>query len=102
MKKTKRKNWDGLCHNYNDQCDEGVCWCQYDEGVAETKEMYKCPSYFDDDNVLRDCSCGKCGKDNICAYCGENKQENPLKHIAEVAEFLQKQIRECQKILNKL
>ena len=37
MKKTKRKNWDNLCHNYNDQCDEDVCWCQYDEGVDKMK-----------------------------------------------------------------
>ena len=24
------------------------------------KEMYKCPSYYDDSNILQDCSCGKC------------------------------------------
>lgn len=23
-------------------------------------EQYKCPSWFDDNNILRDCSCGKC------------------------------------------
>lgn len=23
-------------------------------------EQYLCPSYFDDDGILQDCSCGKC------------------------------------------
>lgn len=27
-------------------------------------EQYKCPSYYDDDGLLRDCKCGKCGYDN--------------------------------------
>lgn len=25
-------------------------------------DQYKCPSYYDDDNILRDCTCGKCGE----------------------------------------
>jgi len=37
----------------------------------------------------------------ICVYCGENKWINPLKHIAEIAEFLKEQIEECQKILKE-
>ena len=28
----------------------------------EEKEMYKCQSYYDDDNILQDCTCGKCGE----------------------------------------
>jgi len=24
------------------------------------KDQYKCQSYYDDDNILRDCTCGKC------------------------------------------
>ena len=24
------------------------------------KDQYKCHSYYDDDNILRDCTCGKC------------------------------------------
>jgi len=27
-----------------------------------TQEQYKCQSYYDDANVLRDCTCGKCEK----------------------------------------
>lgn len=23
-------------------------------------DMFRCPSYYDDDGVLRDCQCGKC------------------------------------------
>jgi hypothetical protein len=26
-----------------------------------TTDRYKCPSYYDDNNILRDCTCGKCG-----------------------------------------
>ena len=26
-------------------------------------KQYKCPSYYDDDGVLRDCTCGKCSKE---------------------------------------
>lgn len=25
-------------------------------------EMYLCPSYYDDNNILQDCECGKCEK----------------------------------------
>ena len=25
-------------------------------------EQYKCQSYYDDNNVLTDCTCGKCGE----------------------------------------
>lgn len=39
--------------------------------------------------------CSEC----ICAHCGEYKWENRKKHIAEVAEFLQSKIEECQKII---
>lgn len=31
------------------------------------KEQYKCKSYYDDNNVLRDCACDK---------CWENKYDN--------------------------
>ena len=30
----------------------------------EEKEMYKCQSYYDDDNILQDCTCGKCGEES--------------------------------------
>jgi hypothetical protein len=26
-------------------------------------EMYKCQSYYDDTNILRDCTCGKCSQE---------------------------------------
>jgi hypothetical protein len=38
-------------------------------------------------------------KSQECSFCGLNKFEDPWKHIAEIAKFLQKQIKECQKIL---
>jgi len=28
--------------------------------VTDEVETYQCPSYYDDDNVLQDCTCGKC------------------------------------------
>lgn len=28
--------------------------------VDEVVEQYACPSYFDDDNVLQSCECGRC------------------------------------------
>lgn len=27
---------------------------------TQETEQYKCPSYYDDNNELQDCSCGKC------------------------------------------
>jgi len=29
------------------------------------EEEYKCPSYYDDNNILQDCICGRCGKDRM-------------------------------------
>lgn len=44
-------------------------------------EMYKCPSYYDNNNQLQDCTCGKCGerepiKKKYCHNCrvGDNFQ----------------------------
>ena len=39
--------------------------------------------------------------DRVCVYCGEDKWTNPLKHIAEIVEFLKEQVEECQKILKR-
>ena len=50
----------------------------------EKTEMYQCQSYYDDENVLRDCTCGKCdttikNKEKKCEYdsfwdCHSNKK----------------------------
>ena len=37
-----------------------------------------------------------------CVYCGEDKRFNTWKHIAEIAEFLQGKIKECQEILGDM
>lgn len=60
-------------------------------------EQYKCQSYYDDDNVLQDCTCGKCDEDNtkpeffkrwpkeeLVKECARLNQV--LKEIAEIAE----------------
>ncbi len=31
-----------------------------EEKVQEKNDQYKCPSYFDDSNILKNCTCGKC------------------------------------------
>ena len=42
----------------------------------------------------RDCRKGDCPEkwekleEDLCAYCGEDKRKNPLKHLDELAEFL--------------
>ena len=41
-----------------------------------------------------------CPEEDLCAHCGENKWDNPEKHIAEIAVFLQGKIRELQKIFS--
>lgn len=28
--------------------------------IKKENEMYKCPSYYDNDNILQDCECGEC------------------------------------------
>lgn len=33
------------------------------EKKARKTEQYKCQSYYDDNNVLQDCTCGKCDKE---------------------------------------
>lgn len=34
---------------------------EHQEEIREDKtEQYECPSYFDDSNTLKDCTCGKC------------------------------------------
>ena len=38
-------------------------------------------------------------KNEPCTYCGENKWDNPMKHLAEVAKFLQEKIEECQELI---
>jgi hypothetical protein len=30
-----------------------------------SKEQYLCKSYYDDNNILQDCTCGNCGKAEI-------------------------------------
>ena len=61
-----RKKWQKfLC---------GECNEQMITTKQTKKEMYKCQSYYDDENVLCDCSCGK---------CGETKKE----YIEEVKEI---------------
>ncbi len=30
---------------------------------------------------------------NLCAYCGEDGRKNPLKHLNELAEFLNEKIK---------
>lgn len=44
----------------------------YYENKKEMKEetdMYKCPSYYDDDGVMKDCSCGRCeNEDKVQKY----------------------------------
>jgi hypothetical protein len=37
-------------------------------------------------------------KIDICSYCGEYKWENTEKHILEIIEFLQKEIKEIQEL----
>ena len=37
-------------------------------------ERYKCQSYYDDNNILNDCTCGKCGElkgkyESRCSDC---------------------------------
>lgn len=40
--------------------------------------------------------------DNICAYCGEDKRQNPEKHLSELAGFMMKQIEECQRVIKNI
>ena len=76
-------------------------------------EQFRCPSYYDDNDVLRDCKCGKCYK------CGgkELKWKDELRslqdsngiyfinslsqnEVASIEKFIEKklnQLNKCQK-----
>ena len=57
-----------------------------------------------------DCRRVGCPAEDVCDYCGENKWENPKKHIEEMIKFLQEKMAiiagvdfgESLEILNKL
>ncbi|GEM_PF-5046117 len=63
-------------------------------------EQCFCQSYYDDNNILRDCSCGKCGlsKQEISALELEANQPT----IQDQREQLEADIKEVKEILYKL
>lgn len=66
-------------------CKDEICCTIHEEGC--NGYVADCPEYEI--------------SEHICAYCGEDKRINSLKHIAEICSFLKTQIEECQKILTK-
>lgn len=54
-------------------------------------EMYACPSYYDDSNVLQDCTCGKCESMNKPTHQSEGKH----KHIWKYREGSNKRVCEA-------
>lgn len=49
-------------------------------------EQYKCPSYYDDNNVLQDCTCGKCGTTNKRVEEIVEKYSEYIQHI-EIGQY---------------
>lgn len=65
-------------------------FCLSDNDCKNATDQYKCPSYYDNDNILRDCTCGKClckegKKQGACAGCGRS-EHTPIKDEQEVTE----------------
>ena len=49
------------CENITyDKNGSESCECSDEKCECHAVEQYKCPSYFDDNNILQDCKCGKC------------------------------------------
>jgi hypothetical protein len=50
--------------------------------VKEKVEQCFCKSYYDDDGVLMDCTCGKCGKPDKteCEHICDSEEYNPTCH----------------------
>jgi len=46
-------------------------------------EQYLCPSYYDDDGILRDCTCGKCGSKKDWLRSEIEKLEGGMKPTPE-------------------
>ena len=82
----------------------------------EEKEMYKFPSCYDDDNILQDCTCGKCGEkswekeynrkyaplmakiDEYYWQKGYSKLENDLRKF--ISQALSSQLKEVLGVIN--